>query len=212
VTAASVNRAPIELRQINPNEIVAGRQALAHAFDADPLFQYFFPREKRRARWLEIIMAGTLAETVPDANVFVPANGGATSGVMALLPPGAYPPPSRRRWGLVFRRSRRPGFGLPPWRLWRSALPTLSAIGKLHYPEPHYYLQTVGVDPEFAGKGIGGAFMRHLCQLSDAAGVPAYLETSNPVNLGFYRRFGFAEREQIDAPGGGPPIWTMLRV
>lgn len=200
------------LRPIRDDELLDGRRALARAFDADPLFQFLFPPAKRRARWLEIIMAGTLAETVPDEHVFVPEQGGAAAGVMALLPPGAYPPPSRRRWGVVFRRSRRPGFGLPPYRLFRSALPTLSRIGKLHYPDPHYYLQTVGVDPEHAGKGIGGAFMRKLCAMSDEARVPAYLETSNPVNLGFYRRFGFEERDRTDTPGGGPPIWTMLRV
>lgn len=199
---------------LRKDELIVARTSLARAFDADPLFQFLFPREKQRRRWLDIIMAGTIAETLADNHVFVPTSpaGGPAVGVMAIVPPNAYPTPSSRDWQFIWNRRERPSFSLPPFRLLRSAFPALSAIRKLHIKQPHYYLQTVGVHPDHKGKGVGGLFMRELCDMADQAGVAAYLETSNPANLGFYRRFRFEELDRLDTPGGGPPIWTMLRV
>ncbi|TNF31223.1 MAG: GNAT family N-acetyltransferase, partial [Deltaproteobacteria bacterium] len=81
-----------------------------------------------------------------------------------------------------------------------------------HHPRaPHWHLFQLGVDPARQGHGLGRAIMEHAVALADADRVPAYLETSNPVNLPFYRRFGFEVLETLSGGGDMPPVWTMLR-
>jgi hypothetical protein len=41
--------------------------------------------------------------------------------------------------------------------------------------------------------------------------LPAYLETSNPKNLAWYRRFGFEIERELRVGAAKPAIWTMRR-
>ena len=75
--------------------------------------------------------------------------------------------------------------------------------------EPHYYLEYIGVEPAFQGKGVGSAILMHLCERADKEKVGCYLENANPINTPFYQRFGFQitqEKEII-----GIPTWFMWR-
>ena len=47
--------------------------------------------------------------------------------------------------------------------------------------------------------------------LIDAAGAPAYLESSNPVNLGRYQSVGFERLGEFALPEDGPSVTTMWR-
>ena len=58
------------------------------------------------------------------------------------------------------------------------------------------------------GKGFGGALMRHAGALAAEHGCATHLETSNSVNLPFYRRFDLEVVTEI-LSHGGPPVWTM---
>jgi GNAT superfamily N-acetyltransferase len=92
-----------------------------------------------------------------------------------------------------------------------STLQMLSLIESLHPHEPHWYLATLGTDPEAQGKGIGSALMRPVLEHCDAEGWPAYLESSKERNVPFYSRHGFQVVSEVPLPGGGPKIWTMWR-
>jgi len=198
------------IREMHEEEILEACSTLALSFDEDPLYRFLFPESGVRRRWLEVIMAAALHDALPEGTVFV-AGGGAETGVMTLIPPGAYPTPARRALGFVVRRKARPGIPFPRWRLLRSGIGALRAVGRVHFDGPHYYLPVIGVHPDSHGQGLGGALVAHAVELARRDGVSVYLETANPRNLGFYRRFGFELRDEIAAPGGGPPLWTMLR-
>jgi GNAT superfamily N-acetyltransferase len=92
-----------------------------------------------------------------------------------------------------------------------STLQMLNLIESLHPHEPHWYLATLGTDPEAQGQGIGSALMRPVLDHCDAEGWPAYLESSKERNVPFYSRHGFAVVREVPLPGGGPRIWTMWR-
>lgn len=77
--------------------------------------------------------------------------------------------------------------------------------------EPAWFLGTVGVDPESQGKGLGARVVRAGLDAADAAGQPAFLETSTERNVAFYERLGFAVTGVVDLPDGGPRTWAMLR-
>lgn len=51
---------------------------------------------------------------------------------------------------------------------------------------PHYYLSLLGTDPARRGHGYGLSLLAANLRLVDAAGAPAYLETSNPANVTLY--------------------------
>src|SRR5438270_334685 len=78
------------------------------------------------------------------------------------------------------------------------------------FREPHWYLQAIGTDPARQGKGYGGVVMRHQLTFVDAAGLPAYLESSKEKNIPIYASFGFEVTGEIRLPGG-PILYPMWR-
>ena len=81
-----------------------------------------------------------------------------------------------------------------------------------------YHLEMLGVDSDFQGRGAGTEILRESLRRLDAEGREAYLESSNPRNVPFYRRQGFEvvdENFPLEADGGvtgrGPVITLMRR-
>ena len=59
---------------------------------------------------------------------------------------------------------------------------------------------------------MGASLLEPFLARSDVEGVPIYLESSNPRNLTFYRRYGFEDYgPRIDLPESGPQLQQMLR-
>jgi len=56
---------------------------------------------------------------------------------------------------------------------------------------PHAYLSLLATHPDHRGKGVGQALLADDLSRWDAAGVPAYLESTNPGNDHRYERAGF---------------------
>jgi ribosomal protein S18 acetylase RimI-like enzyme len=81
---------------------------------------------------------------------------------------------------------------------------------KFHPEEPHWYLHMIGVDPRFQGRGYGSALIRHALERVDSDRLPAYLESTNPVNVPIYERHGFELVATVEVPGT-PPMFPMLR-
>ncbi|WP_198539694.1 N-acetyltransferase [Rhizobium sp. LCM 4573] len=79
-----------------------------------------------------------------------------------------------------------------------------------HPAEPHWYLPLIGVDPAHQGEGHGDALMTYALARCDHDHAPAYLESSNPRNIPFYRRHGFEPLGAIQV-GLSPTLVPMLR-
>lgn len=86
-----------------------------------------------------------------------------------------------------------------------------SALAQAKPTQPHYYLFSIGARQGCLGQGIGKKLMLEGLAQADAAGMPAYLESSKEVNVPFYRRFGFEVIEKIVPAEGCPPLWLMWR-
>jgi ribosomal protein S18 acetylase RimI-like enzyme len=81
-----------------------------------------------------------------------------------------------------------------------------------HYrpAEPHWYLSLIGVEALHRNKGCGAALLQHrLCQC-DREHLPAYLWSSNRLNISLYKRYGFEIAGTIQV-GSSPSIFPMLR-
>lgn len=81
-----------------------------------------------------------------------------------------------------------------------------------HLPrEPHYYLQFIGCRQEDQGQGIGAALLKEGTRICDEHGVPAYLESSNILNVPLYQRHGFEVKAEETVAKNGPRAWFMWR-
>jgi ribosomal protein S18 acetylase RimI-like enzyme len=88
---------------------------------------------------------------------------------------------------------------------------TVAAMTRAHPTFPHAYLFTIGVRPQARGQGHGRTLIKPVLDACDRAGLPAYLENSNPANCGFYGSCGFERQELIDVAADAPPLEAMLR-
>lgn len=86
----------------------------------------------------------------------------------------------------------------------------MEQVGASHPEVDHWHLPGIGVDPCRQGAGIGSLLLADTLDEIDRHGAVAYLESSNPLNVPLYERFGFSVIAEIQA-GDSPPIWPMLR-
>lgn len=94
------------------------------------------------------------------------------------------------------------------------AEPGLTELGKTidYLPaEPHVYLGIAGVDPASQGSGLGAALMEPGLRMADEGRFAVHLESSNPRNLAFYRRHGFAEIGEFRCGDEDGPVMTPMR-
>jgi len=89
-------------------------------------------------------------------------------------------------------------------------LEVFGQMGSYHPEEPHWYLPMIGVDPSRQNAGHGSALLRHALARCDREGLPAYLESSNPVNIPLYQRHGFEIMGEIRV-ADSPVMTPMLR-
>jgi len=177
----------------------------AAAFSADPIMDWIARPAPNRARALEQFFFWLLrVRAIPFGEVWMSADGGACA---AWLPPGTPASPG----GFFEQMQLLPMFvrlcGFP--RLLRGSAMG-DAMEKNHPHERHFYLAFIAVAPRLQGLGLGGAMLDATLKRVDAAGMPAYLENSNPKNTRLYERSGFKPRRSI-APPGAPPLMAMWR-
>jgi GNAT superfamily N-acetyltransferase len=179
-------------------------QALASAFQDDPVIAWIFPDQHRRRRTLPAFMEFRLRNLAfPHDEVWMTANGAAAA--VWLPPPG--------RWKL----SRPQQLRLLPPLVRFLGRRTASVLGGLERMEarhpddpPHWYLFILGAEQAAQGQGLGSALLAHMLARVDADGMPAYLESSSERNLALYGRHGFEMTSAVAIPGG-PRIWPMWR-
>jgi GNAT superfamily N-acetyltransferase len=77
--------------------------------------------------------------------------------------------------------------------------------------EPHAYLSLLATHPKHQGRGLGQPLLAQDLERWDGAGVPTYLESTNPGNDHRYERAGFGRVGGFRAVLDDAPISTMWR-
>lgn len=192
---------PSLARPASLTDSAAVSATLARAFREDPFVSYLVPEHERRIRKLSDMFALLFALGRPFGAIDV------TNGIEAAA---LWRPPNT--WHIPFHQYLTNGpkllgiFGPYAFR----ALLAMDRLEKRHPREPHWYLQAIGTDPLFQGKGFGGILLRHRLAVADAAGLPAYLEASKESNVPLYENFGFGVTGEIRMPNG-PTLYPMWR-
>ncbi|NLS96335.1 MAG: GNAT family N-acetyltransferase [Planctomycetaceae bacterium] len=169
---------------------------LARAFQNDPVIASILPGilPEKRAHKLAVMFEEMLAVNSRWNEPLGIVDGGAVRAAAILHRPGTHPLPLGTEIGLLWRVVRRIGpRGLTRFIRWSLR------IGRRHPTTPHYYLETLGVEPALQGRGLGSAMLRKIAAVLDAAGDECVLETANDRNVVLYGRFGFeiTREEQI---------------
>ncbi len=190
-------------RAATMDDVPAVAACLASAFFDDPLWGHWtFPDESSRARRLDVFMQFWAETAVRDPWVRMTD---ACEAVAVWHPPGEpeLTPAQQELVGPLLDELCGDRAG---------ELRALFDQFDEHHPrdEPHYYLGWWATHRDHAGRGFGTGLMRENLAQIDAAGFPAFLESTNPVNLPRYEALGF-ERGGEFGPPGGPVITTMWR-
>jgi ribosomal protein S18 acetylase RimI-like enzyme len=190
-------------RRAGAADLPALARTLTRAFDDDPVARYGCPADDLRpwmlgrfhdARDRQMLRAGEIWMTP----------GGESAAVWAA--PGRWR--SSPRDDLAFARAM-----LHPRLLRRAPLVGWGLHGvERRHPQrpPHWYLATLGTDPDAQGRGLGTAVLAPVLEECDRDGVAAYLESSKESNIAYYSRFGFRVTGEVRLPRG-PRVWLMWR-
>jgi ribosomal protein S18 acetylase RimI-like enzyme len=79
------------------------------------------------------------------------------------------------------------------------------------HDEQHYYLSLLASHPTQRGRGLGMRLLAENLARIDEQSMPAYLESSNPANIGRYERVGFRPVGSFSTPDDGHTVTTMWR-
>ncbi|MEU8224352.1 GNAT family N-acetyltransferase [Kribbella sp. NPDC048915] len=85
------------------------------------------------------------------------------------------------------------------------------AISLFHPREPVWLLALVGVEPDRQRQGLGRAVISPGLAVADAAQSPAFVETQEPENVGFYESLGFTVIAELELPHNGPIHYALYR-
>ena len=188
----------IEIRNATTSELPEVVSTVVAAFLTDPVARFLFlsPHDCLQGMPLVTRAFGGVSFECGTADVSADLRGAAL-----WLPPGRHP--DGEALEQAFRDTAEPAH-------LDDLLGTFEQMDQCHPEEPHWYLPLVGVEPNAQGRGIGALLMRHAAERCDREGALAYLESSNPRNIGLYERHGFEVMGQIQV-GTAPVVTPMLR-
>ncbi len=96
----------------------------------------------------------------------------------------------------------------------RMLLPFYMQIEQAHariIRQPHYYLEILGVDPQYQGQGFSSKLLRPVLAHADQQRKHCYLETQSDSNVALYQHFGFEVMDTIPVAFDAVPYTLMLR-
>jgi ribosomal protein S18 acetylase RimI-like enzyme len=162
---------------------------LARSHADYPSFRHLFPDHVRRVRALRAMFTGVARDAARLGSAYgAVSDDGELYGIAIWLAPGKFP------WS-VWRQLRGAGWMVSVWRAapdsFRAFMKTGANGARIHPKYPHWYLETMGVDPAVQRQGLGSRLLEPVLTIADRDRVDCYLETADPRNADYYARHGF---------------------
>lgn len=191
------------VRESSPADHAALADAMAAAFDDDPVAEWSIPPLHLRNRTLIQFYLAYLHQKQRYGTVWCDDE---LSGAAIWAPPG------ESKMGVadtvdLLRRVFHPRLA---WRAPMLAVGGIAVENKQPKNRDFFYLAALGVDPKAQGRGLGSKLLAPMLEICDTDGVGAYLESSKESNIAFYARHGFRVTGQHKLPRG-PVIHLMWR-
>jgi ribosomal protein S18 acetylase RimI-like enzyme len=199
------NPRALSVKKLASLEISQTVGVLSRAFRDNPLNRVVTrsASSEDRLRSNRYGMQALLPVAIRHGQALVATLDGVVVGGLVATPPGRFPLPPP---ALLSRLRCIFGQGWQISRCWGEIFEKLEL---LHPIEPHWYLGTLGVDPDFQGQGVGRYLLSSWLEGIDREGELAYLETDDERNVAFYERAGFQVEGEISILAA--PVWRMRR-
>jgi ribosomal protein S18 acetylase RimI-like enzyme len=193
----------VKVRKVERQEIPKLARVLSLSFNKDPVLSWIIRQDNKRLEALTNLFTFCLNDVL---------QGGAETTTSDLMACAIWIPPKKENhsvslsWITMLLR----------YLYWASLgrmgrfLSFVDACEAKRPREPHYYLDSIGVDPDHQGKGYGSMLLKYTLDHVDSESLPAYLESSNARNNPLYERHGFRTISEIHL-SGGPTLWCMWR-
>jgi ribosomal protein S18 acetylase RimI-like enzyme len=193
-----------ERRLASEPDVAAVTAAMVTAFATDPVWgEYSFPEVVRNSEaswpfWEFCVRA----EMRLHATFVTPGREAAA----VWIPPGEAEMTAEQEDGLAELLAEL--LGSEQARVVMDAFERLDAAHP--HDEPHHYLSLLATHRDHRGRGLGMGLLGACLESIDAERMPAYLESTNPMNDARYIRYGFEPTGRVTLPNG-TPITTMWR-
>ena len=191
-----------EIRRVGTERCAEMSRTLAAAFAEDPFTVWFFgghpPESEEAEEWWSFLLNYS-----PEGSEFHVS--GDLSGVAVWHPPGRSA--AEAETSKEFRKLIERLMGERAPRI----LNVFGAISSRKPDRDHWHLAVLGVVPGRRNVGMGARLVAPMLARCDRKGVPAYLESSNPRNVGFYERQGFGSAGKLIYDKDSPPLTLMWR-
>lgn len=193
------------VRQAARDDAALLGEILADAFAEDPVFEWLIdPSHKRRDQRMRTFFTSMARTYLRQGKPCFIAGDGSAAAMWAAPGKWAFPMSEMA----IEAAPQAAAFG----RRLQRALRTQLQVESLHPKDPkHWYLGYLGAQRANQGQGLGSELLRTQLAEVDAAGLPAYLESSNERNVPLYARHGFKVTSETKALGKGPMIYLMWR-
>jgi len=172
--------------------------ALTLAFAADPVMRWLYPHPGKFLKHFPELMRHFGANSFANASAHY-VDGFA--GAALWLPPGVTF--DADAIGTLMLRT-------VDEKLHTDLFTIFNQMPEYHPHEPHWYLAAIGINPSRQNQGQGAVLIQHALRTCDRNHQSAYLESSNPRNISFYRKHGFEVLATLQA-GDSPPLTPMYR-
>jgi ribosomal protein S18 acetylase RimI-like enzyme len=188
----------VNVRTMVPEDANRAIATVVLSFAADPMTRWVWPQAHQYLTVMPMTIRAFGGAAFAQDTAFCSDS---YAGAALWLRPGVHA--DEKRLGELMEST-----GSPDGMEARSAI--FEQMAQHHPKEAHWYLPLIGVDPAHQRRGHGDALMRYALERVDRENGVAYLESSNPRNISFYRRHGFEEIGAIQA-GSSPVLVPMLR-
>jgi len=187
-----------EIRRVREDEREKAIDCMITAFVSDPTYRFMFDRATVYLEAVRHNVYGYCGSAIQDGTMWTIDE---FAGVSAWLKPGRMSDDeailsSMKKW---CREDRL-----------KEILDASDKCSAYHPKIPCWKLEVLVVDPAFQGRGYGARLLEHTLKQVDAENMPVYLESTSPMNLTLYQRYGFEILTTIDL-GGMPIVTPMLR-
>jgi GNAT superfamily N-acetyltransferase len=202
--------AHVDIVQLRRDQLRAVGEVFSQSHAEYPAFRHTFPDPRRRRRALRRLFPGVARDAMRFRSVYAAeSSDGDVLGVAIWLPPGRFP------WS-AGRQLRGADWLLGVLVASPRSFPTFMRTGmntaRLHPPDRHWYLETMGVAPAAQRLGIGSRLLAPVLEIADRDRIDCYLGTSDRANVAYYERHGFeVVDDALPLVPGGPTHVAMRR-
>ena len=218
----AVSTPGVEVRVLRPAQAPAAAAALVRGFDQEPAKVALLPDAALRRPWLETSIRTQLQEALRYGTVHGALVDGELAAVAVWLPPGV--PKLTLRGAaraLVALLGHAPAIARSTPRIMSVVLPDVpggvtmarrrrGAVARAARGLT-WRLDLLATLPEQRGRGAARSLLERQLRRCDQDGAAAWLETTDPVNVAIYERFGFATVGHSADLSWLPGLWVMRR-